>query len=125
MRVKSQDLTKMLVNLSERISRKLAKQKIELKECANREQLRINGDLLQANLYRIERGASFAEVENFYDENMSLIRIKLNPAISPAANAQKYYKDYQKAKNAETYFDRTELRKAGQSLNTLILYLIR
>lgn len=55
----------MLVNLSERISRKLAKQKIELKECANREQLRINGDLLQANLYRIERGASFAEVENF------------------------------------------------------------
>ena len=101
MRVKSQDLTKLLVNLSERISRKLAKQRVELKECANREQLRINGDLLQANLYRIERGAGFADVENFYDENMSLIRIKLNPAISPAANAQKYYKDYQKAKNAE------------------------
>ena len=113
MRVKSQDLTKMLVNLSERISRKLAKQKIELKECANREQLRINGDLLQANLYRIERGASFAEVENFYDENMSLIRIKLNPAISPAANAQKYYKDYQKAKNAEHIL--TEQIEKGRS----------
>lgn len=67
MRVKSQDLTKMLVNLSERISRKLAKQKIELKECANREQLRINGDLLQANLYRIERGASLRKWK-FYDE---------------------------------------------------------
>ena len=113
MRVKSQDLTKMLVNLSERISRKLAKQKIELKECANREQLRINGDLLQANLYRIERGASFVEVENFYDENMSLIRIKLNPAISPAANAQKYYKDYQKAKNAEHIL--TEQIEKGRS----------
>lgn len=101
MKVKSQDLTKLLVNLSERISRKIAKQHIELKECGNREQLRINGDLLQANLYRIERGVNFVEVENFYDENVSLIRIKLNPAISPAANAQKYYKDYQKAKNAE------------------------
>ena len=113
MRVKSQDLTKMLVNSSERISRKLSKQKIELKECANREQLRINGDLLQANLYRIERGASFAEVENFYDENMALIRIKLNPAISPAANAQKYYKDYQKAKNAEHIL--TEQIKKGRA----------
>ncbi len=112
MRVKSQDLTKLLANLSERISRKLIKQSAELKECENREQLRINGDLLQANLYRIERGSAFAEVENFYDENMSLIRIKLNPAISPAANAQKYYKDYQKAKNAEHIL--TEQIKKGR-----------
>ncbi len=70
--------------------------------------------MLQANLYRIERGASFAEVEKFfYDENMSLIRIKLNPAISPAANAQKYYKDYQKAKNAEHIL--TEQIEKGRS----------
>ena len=52
-------------------------------------------------MYRIERGAPFAEVENYYDAEGKTIRIKLNPAISPAANAQKYYKDYQKAKNAE------------------------
>lgn len=101
MRVKSQSLAKLLSNLNERIARKLNKQQIELEQCAQREHLRICGDLLQANLYRIEKGAPFVDVENFYDENYATLRIKLNPAISPAANAQKYYKDYQKAKNAE------------------------
>lgn len=101
MRVKSQGLTKLLSNTCERIARKISKQQAELSQCENREQLRICGDLLQANLYRIERGAPFVDVENFYDEEGRTLRIKLNPAISPASNAQKYYKDYQKAKNAE------------------------
>lgn len=101
MRVKSQSLIKMLNNTRERISRKLGKQQLELAQCENREELRICGDLLQANLYRTEKGKEYIEVENFYDENYAVIRIRLNPAISPAANAQKYYKDYQKAKNAE------------------------
>lgn len=101
MRVKAQGLTKMLSNTCERIARKISKQQAELSQCENREQLRICGDLLQANIYRIERGAPFVDVENFYDEQGGTLRIKLNPAISPAGNAQKYYKDYQKAKNAE------------------------
>ncbi len=102
MRVKSHSLQKLLTNLTERTARKIIKQQAELEQCGNREQLRITGDLLHANLYRIERGAGMVEVENFYDENNALVQIKLNPAISPAANAQKYYKDYQKAKTAET-----------------------
>lgn len=115
MRVKSQDLSKLLSNLSDRISRKLSKQKIELKSCTNREHLRICGDLLQANLYRIAKGSPFADVENFYDADQKIIRIKLNPAISPAANAQKYYKDYQKAKNAE-HFLNEQLKKGNIEL---------
>ncbi len=102
MRVKSHSLNKLLNNLIDRTARKINKQRTELAQCGNREQLRISGDLLHANLYRIERGATEAEVENFYDENNAVVKIKLNPAISPAANAQKYYKDYQKAKTAET-----------------------
>lgn len=102
MRVKSHSLQKLLTNLIDRTARKIIKQQAELAQCGNREQLRITGDLLHANLYRIERGASMVEVENFYDENNALVQIRLNPAISPAANAQKYYKDYQKAKTAET-----------------------
>ena len=102
MRVKSHSLQKLLTNLIDRTARKINKQKTELAQCGNREQLRIYGDLLHANLYRIERGAASVEAENFYDENGGTVVIKLNPALSPAANAQRYYKDYQKAKTAET-----------------------
>lgn len=103
MRVKTQSLNKLLVNLRDRTARKLQKQQTELARCADREQLRIRGDLLQANLYRIERGAQFADVENYYNPEGKTLRITLNPAISPAANAQKYYKEYQKEKNAEIF----------------------
>ena len=116
MRVKSQSLTKLLNNTLERLARKIAKQKSELERCADREHLRICGDLLQANIYRIERGAEYVDVENFYDENNAILRIRLNPALSPSANAQKYYKDYRKAKNAEIMLTE-QLEKGKQELD--------
>ena len=114
MRVKSHSLFKLLTNLRDRTVRKLQKQQTELAQCADREHFRICGDLLQANLYRVPRGASEIEVENFYDENGGTIKIKLNPAVSPAANAQKYYKDYQKAKNAERFLTEQLERGRGE-----------
>lgn len=101
MKVKGQDLLKLLTNASERLARKINTQRAELEQCSDREQLRINGDLIQANLYRIEKGAPFADLENFYDDNMQTVRIKLDPSKTPSQNAQKYYKDYRKAKTAE------------------------
>lgn len=101
MRVKSHDLLKLVSNTIDRLSRKINVQSAELSKCTDREHLRIKGDLLQANLYRIERGQESVTVDNFYDEENAPITIELNPAISPAANAQKFYKDYSKAKTAE------------------------
>ena len=101
MRVKSADLSRVLTNLINRTANKINAQCRELAACEDREQLRIKGDLLQANLYRIERGAKSVTVENFYDENNAPLTIKLNPALSPAQNAQKFYKDYNRAKTAE------------------------
>lgn len=101
MKVKGQDLLKLLTNASERLARKVNTQRAELEQCADREKLRICGDLIQANLYRIEKGVPFVDLENFYDENMALYRVKLDPSKSAAQNAQKYYKDYRKAKTAE------------------------
>lgn len=100
MKVKSQDLHRTISNITERLARKINLQTSELEKCKDRDALRIKGDLLQANLYRIERGASSVTVDNFYDENKPM-EIALNPAISPANNVQKYYKDYRKAKTAE------------------------
>lgn len=115
MRVKGQELLKQLSNISERLARKINTQKVELANSEDREHFRIKGDLIQANLYRIEKGDSEAELENFYDEGMPTITIKLDPALNPGQNAQKYYKDYRKAKNAQQYLT-VEIEKAQQEL---------
>lgn len=115
MKNKAQDLLKLLSNASDRLARKINTQQAELSACADREPLRINGDLIQANLYRIEKGAPFADLENFYEENSPLIRIKLNPALSATQNAQKYYKAYSKAKTAEQVLA-VQLEKAQEEL---------
>ncbi len=115
MKTYSRDLTKFVSNSVARLTRKLNAQRVELEETLDREQLRIRGDLLQANLYRIEKGAYCVEVENFYDENNSLIKIELNPAITPAQNAQKYYKDYARAKTAQKILGE-QIEKGTQEL---------
>ncbi len=115
MKVKSKDLHRLLVNITERLSKKINLQKAQLQQCENREELRIKGDLLQANLYRIERGANSVTVENFYDPEMKPITIELDPALSPSVNAQRYYRDYRKAKTAEKYL-KEYIEKAMEEL---------
>lgn len=100
-RRRSQDLLKVLTNAHERASRKINAQKAELSRCADREQLRICGDLITANLYKLEKGMTFAQLENYYEPECPVINVKLDPAKTPAQNAQKYYKDYRKAQTAE------------------------
>lgn len=100
MRVKAQDLLRLLTNASERLSRKINLQRGELARSEDREHLRVCGDLINANLYRIEKGSAFVDLENFYDEN-HLMRVKLDPALNATQNAQKYYKEYRKAKTAQ------------------------
>ena len=63
------------------------------------EKYRQYADLIMTNLYKITQGAEYAEFENFFDEN-KIIKIPLDKMLSPNANAQKYYKLYNKAKSA-------------------------
>lgn len=111
-RQKAQDLVKFLNSAIARISKKLSLQQAELRQCADREALRISAELINANLYRLEKGAAFYDLENYYDENKP-IRIKADPSKTPAANAQKYFKDYRKAKTAEAML--TDLIEQGQN----------
>lgn len=101
MKQRSQDLYKLLINATDRISRRLANQRIELKESENREEFKLKGDLISANLYRVEKGMSSVKVENFYDENCPEIEIKLDPRLTPSQNMQHYYAEYRKADTAE------------------------
>ena len=115
MKAKSADIGKVVGNGIDRLSRKINLQKADLKKCADREQLRIKGDLLQANLYRIERGATSVTVENFYAEDNALITIQLDPTITPAMNAQRCYKEYNKAKTREVMLTE-QIKKATEEL---------
>ena len=101
MRVKSQDLLRLLTNHADRLTRKIANQQAELESCAQRDTYRVMGDLLSANMYVIEKGAVSVRLQNFYDEAMAELEIKLDPALTPQQNAQQYYKRYRKAKTAE------------------------
>ena len=99
-RQRSADLQKLLSSAMARISRRLNNQRAELAACADKESLRINAELITAYQHNLKKGALFYEVENYYDNNKTL-RIPADPALSPSANAQRYYKEYRKAKTAE------------------------
>ncbi len=97
---RSQSLLKLLSNAAARAARKLQSRQAELEACADKDTLRINAELILANQYRLEKGSLFYDLENFYNNNEP-VRIAADPALSPAANAQKYFKEYRKAKTAE------------------------
>lgn len=59
------------------------------------------GDIVTANLYQIARGQARLTATDFYDPEMKEITVDLNVALSPQQNAAKFYKEYNKAKNAE------------------------
>ena len=101
MRVMSHDLLRVLTNAHDRIRRKLANQRQELAASADREQLRLYGDLINANMHLIEAGASEAQLIDYYDPDCATRTIPLDPALSAAANSQRYYKEYRKAQTAE------------------------
>jgi len=100
MKQRSGDLFRFITNLRDRLARKLEIQRQELKESGQRENLRVCGELLHANLYALQKGMTSATVENYYDENRPLT-IKLDPHFTPVQNAQRYYTEYRKADNAE------------------------
>ncbi|MCH5212341.1 MAG: NFACT family protein [Oscillospiraceae bacterium] len=102
MRQKSADLTKLLNTGIERTAKKIGVLERTLKDAARLDDYKINGDLLTANIYRMEEGMKSIEVENFYDPECRTVKIALDPAMSPSQNAQRYYKKYNKAKTALT-----------------------
>jgi len=95
----------------DRMARKAETLKREYAATQDRDTLRLYGDLITANLYRMERGASSLVTENYYEEGQPEIKIALDPLLTPQQNAAKYYKRYNKAKNAEAHL-REQIAKA-------------
>ena len=101
-RQRGADLVRTATTARDRLRRKLAMQEKDYAATQDRDVLRLSGELITANLYRLERGLSKFTCENYYDENRE-ITIQLDPLLTPQENAAKYFKRYAKAKTAEKY----------------------
>lgn len=100
-RVKQQggELIRKIENELKRNQSKVVKLQQTLADTELAENYRRDGELLTTFMAQVPKGAEFVELPNYYEED-HLLKIKLNPALTPNQNAQKYFQRYQKLKNA-------------------------
>ena len=99
---KSAAIHRTLKKNIERCERKLALQREALLGSQRMEEYRLKGELLTANLHLAKKGMKSVELPNYYEEGMPMLTVELDEKLSPGQNGQKYFKLYQKARNAQT-----------------------
>ena len=117
-RVKQQasELIRRVENELQKNRHKLKKQKKELLATDNAEEFRQKGELLTTFLHQVPNDQDQVILDNYYTNQP--ITIALDKALTPNQNAQRYFKRYQKLKEAVKYLtDLIEETKAT------ILYL--
>ncbi len=97
---KAEDLFKTVSNLIERTSKKINNLREELLQAEDAETKRIYAELINANLYSLQKGSSEYEVADYYND-YKMTKIPAAEHLSPAQNAQRYYKEYRKAQTAK------------------------
>ena len=83
------------------IERCVKKKEIQLKtrrETKGMDLWKKKGELLTANIYAVPQGVTTFKTIDYYEESMPEIEIAIDPAKTPAENAQKYFAKYNKAK---------------------------
>lgn len=96
---RSRIIENIVSNERKKLSKKIIKLQRQLDEAENSESYRIKGELLNTYLGQVKSGQNKVSLPNYYDNNQELT-IKLDPALSPAKNAQRYFKRYQKLRNS-------------------------
>ncbi len=109
-RQRASDILRLLTNAETRLRRKMELQKAELADCEKGSIYKKYGDLITANIYRLSRGDRVARFEDYEDMkedgSFGTVEVELDHRLSPAANAQRYYKKYNKAKTARIELSR-------------------
>lgn len=116
-RQKSSDLRRAVSTALERNVKKLDLQQKQLKDTEKREKYRIYGELLHAFGYEVLEGARELTAPNYYDENRE-IRIPLDPELSAADNAARYFEKYNKQKRTCEALSR-QLVETGEEIDHL------
>ena len=117
-RQRGQDLIRSVTNARDRAARKIGLQEQELAATRDRERLRQFGDIITSNLHAMEKGMSRLTAADFYDPECPQIHIPLDPLLTPQQNAAKYYKEYNKAKTADSILT-LQLEKGRRDLDYL------
>ena len=117
-RVKQQasELIRRVENELQKNRQKLKKQEKELLATENAEEFRQKGELLTTFLHQVPNDQDQVILENYYTNQP--ITIALDKALTPNQNAQRYFKRYQKLKEAVKY-----LTDLIEETKTTILYL--
>ena len=117
-RVKQQasELIRRVENELQKNRHKLKKQEKELLATDNAEEFRQKGELLTTFLHQVPNDQDQVILDNYYTNQP--ITIALDKALTPSQNAQRYFKRYQKLKEAVKYL--TELIEETKAT---ILYL--
>ena len=90
---------KLILGILKKYNTRLINIDSKLKECENMDIYKLYGELITANLYKIEnKNLEYVELENYYDNN-KLIKIPLDKKYLPSINAKRFYKKYNKLKN--------------------------
>lgn len=110
-------LLKIVSNSLKKVYKKLENIDLKLKECDEMNKFRLYGELLTANLYKLNSGVNVDSitVENYYNNNTP-ITIPLDKSLSVQKNIEKYFKKYNKLKNALVIVS-AQKREAEQELN--------
>ena len=96
---RASQVERVVKNEQKKLSKKIIKLKKQLNLAENSEGYRIRGEILNAHLNQVKAGMESISLPNYYDNN-NPIEIKLNPALSPARNAQKYFTKYKKMRDS-------------------------
>ncbi len=94
----SSELVKTVNTHLSRARKKLVLLKGELEDCSAMDKMRARGDVITANIYRIRQGDTNLVGMDYSTGNE--ITVPLEISLTPAQNAQKYYKKYAKMKRA-------------------------
>lgn len=98
-RQKSAQIERLIKNEYKKLTKKIVKLKKQLEQAENSEGYRMQGEILNANLSQVKPGMAEVSLPNYYDNNRPL-KIKLDVALSPARNAQKYFTKYKKLRDS-------------------------
>ncbi len=98
-RQKSSDLRRIVQTALERSRKKLSLQEKQMRDTEKKDKYKVYGELINVYGYGLEEGCSSFRALNYYTNEE--IEIPLDPSISPADNAKKYFDRYNKLKRTQ------------------------